>query len=260
MTFDNSRPREPAINAPGIILAVIGLILAVHALRGFLDPQTDLQVLVDYAFIPLRLYLGLWPESVADVGSALARDGTAAGDEQMAFARFLLSEGTSRPWTLLTYAALHGSWSHVIVNSAWLLAFGTPVGRRLGTARTLAILVIAAIAGALLHFAVHPLAVQPVIGASAAASGVMGAATRFAFGSFAMGIPANDTRLMTLTEIARTPRTAIFIAVWFGVNIVFGVFATQLDIAPGGIAWEAHMGGFVAGLLAMPLLDHVRRR
>lgn len=256
MTLNNRPRREPAINAPGIILAVIALILAIHALRGFLAAEVDLQVIVDYAFIPLRLYLALWPDGLADLGQSVARDGAVeAGIDRMEFARLLLAEGNSRPWTLLTYAGLHGSWGHVIVNSAWLLAFGTPVGRRLGTGPTLILLVASALAGALLHFAVHPLGVQPVIGASAAASGVMGAATRFAFGSLALGAPANDTRLLTLAEVFRNPRASVFIAIWFGVNLVFGVFATDLGLAPGGIAWEAHIGGFLAGLFLIPLLE-----
>ena len=53
---------------------------------------------------------------------------------------------------MLTYALLHGSWTHLVVNSVWMLAFGAPVARRFGTTRFFALLAFTAFTGALFHF------------------------------------------------------------------------------------------------------------
>jgi membrane associated rhomboid family serine protease len=79
-------------------------------------------------------------------------------------------------WTFVSYALLHGSWIHLGVNIAWMVAFGTPVLRRFGTVRFLVLSLVAAMAAAVLHLATHWGEFIPMIGASGAISGQMGAA------------------------------------------------------------------------------------
>ncbi|HMN88148.1 MAG TPA: rhomboid family intramembrane serine protease, partial [Bauldia sp.] len=55
-------------------------------------------------------------------------------------------------------------------------------------------------------------------------------------------------------------RVAIFLLVWFGLNLVFGLLPAGGGLASGAVAWEAHVGGFIAGLLLFPLFDPVPRR
>jgi membrane associated rhomboid family serine protease len=62
-----------------------------------------------------------------------------------------------------------------------------------------------------------------------------------------------------LAEVFRTPRAVAFVLVWFAVNLLFGLTEGLIPGASGPIAWEAHIGGFLAGLLAFPLLDPVGR-
>ena len=75
---------------------------------------------------------------------------------------------------MLTYALLHGSWAHVLVNSIWLVAFGPPIARRFGSVRFLLFFAMTAVAGALAHWAANPMDFSPLIGASAADFGADG--------------------------------------------------------------------------------------
>jgi membrane associated rhomboid family serine protease len=105
-----------------------------------------------------------------------------------------------------------------------------------------------------------------MIGASASVSGTMAAAMRFAFvrGSFlsfnrgdadtAARVPA-----LSLSRALRDPRVLAFLAVWFGVNIIFGVASIAIGLDGASVAWQAHIGGFFAGLLLFSLFDPVPR-
>jgi membrane associated rhomboid family serine protease len=125
---------------------------------------------------------------------------------------------------------------------------------------------ITAAAGALAHLVTHEHGVAPMIGASASVSGAMAAAIRFAFvqGSFlsfnrgdadaAAKVPA-----LSLTRALRNGRVLAFLAVWFGVNIIFGLGSISVGVEGATIAWQAHIGGFFAGLFLFSLFDPVPR-
>ena len=105
-----------------------------------------------------------------------------------------------------------------------------------------------------------------MIGASASVSGTMAAAIRFAFvqGSFlsfsrgdadaAAKVPA-----LSLSRALRNRRVLAFLGVWFGVNIMFGVGSIAIGIDGASVAWQAHIGGFLAGLMLFSLFDPVPR-
>ena len=67
-------------------------------------------------------------------------------------------------------------------------------------------------------------------------------------------------RLQSLFQALRNPRVLAFLAVWFGINIVFGIGAIAVGSAEQSVAWQAHIGGFLAGLLLFSLFDPVSRR
>jgi membrane associated rhomboid family serine protease len=262
------RPRrEPMLNAPLVVVATILVLFAVHALRSVLGEAIDLGLVLDFGFVPARLTLAFDPERINTIMARAAESLPGLDPEQrMAFARYVLADGETKPWTLATHALLHGSWSHVLFNSLWLLAFGTPVARRLGSARFLLLCLVCAVAGAAAHTLAHPDDITPMIGASGAISGLMAAATRFVFrrnrplaiiGAERSG--ADHAPAASLAEIARDRRILIFLAVWFGTNLLFGFAAAPLGLTEATIAWEAHMGGFVAGFLLFPLFDPVPR-
>jgi membrane associated rhomboid family serine protease len=173
-----------------------------------------------------------------------------------ALAQFILADPGAKPWTAVTYAALHGSWAHLLLNGVWLAAFGTPVARRCGGFGFAMLMLAAALGGAVTYAVVHPLSSAPMIGASGAVSGLMAAAARFVFApreaDFAPAPAGRPTQ--SLGELLRNRRAALFLAIWFGTNLLFGLVATPLGVTDASIAWEAHIGGFVVGLLLFPLI------
>jgi membrane associated rhomboid family serine protease len=165
----------------------------------------------------------------------------------------------------VTYALLHADLAHLGLNSIWLLPFGTALARRVGAGRFLLFMLVTAAAGAFAHLAVHFGEIYPMIGASAAISGTMAAAMRFAFqpGGPLSGWNLHDDAAYrvpaaSLLGTFRDPRILAFILVWFGINALFGLGGFPLDNGRA-VAWEAHIGGFVVGLLSFSAFDPVRR-
>ena len=255
--------REPIFNSPWVIVAVVGALLAVHGAIDLIGPDRADRVIAEFGFIPGRVTLAfapdLWPE--------LQRR---AGDSPQAWEQANLArgyvQGGAMLWTLLTYAALHGSWTHVGLNAVWIVAFGPPVARRIGAARFLALLCLTAMAGALAHYALNAKDFTPLIGASAADSGLMAAAARFMFQpGAALGAPTGFSRsggpervnvpAPGLRDLLRDRRAVLFIAIWLVTNFIFGAGAESFGLAEGPVAWIAHVGGFAAGFLLFPLFD-----
>jgi membrane associated rhomboid family serine protease len=240
------RPRrEPIFAVPSVVVALIAALIGAYAIFDFLAPPTQDAALSLFAFVPRRLTLALWLIHPIDALTRL---------------------DIAQPWTLITYAFLHASWTHVLLNSVWLVAFGPPVAQRFGASRFLAFFILTAIAGALTHWLFFQLDSAPLIGASAADSGMMAAATRFIFEPGApLGSPqgfslsareADSLRpAPRLAQLLRQRRPLGFIAIWMATNVVFGAGAQALGASDLPIAWIAHVGGFVAGLLAFPLFD-----
>jgi membrane associated rhomboid family serine protease len=267
---ESIRHREPIFSVPLVIVVVVGALLAIHACVTWLGPNDADAAYVDWGFIPGRLTVSLWPDRLAGL---IARSNV--DPEALAQARMwrvtAAGHGGARPWTLLTYALLHVSWAHVGVNCIWLLAFGPPVARRFGAARFLAFFAVTAIAGALAHWAWAPMDFGPLIGASAAVSGLMAAAARFIFqpgaplaggGGYSASAGGSSTRARaaSLRELFTDRRALIFIVIWMATNFVFGAGAQTLGATQGPVAWIAHVGGFVAGLALFPLFDRGQGR
>ncbi|MBV8964458.1 MAG: rhomboid family intramembrane serine protease, partial [Hyphomicrobiales bacterium] len=146
-------------------------------------------------------------------------------------------------------------WLHLGLNVVVLAALGTPVARRFGAARFLALFAFGAIAGALMHLIVHPTGVAPLIGASASVSACMGAAARFVFDPLARSGAAAPRLRQTLRN-----RTVIaFTLGWFIANAMSGLGANPSVLANASIAWEAHIGGFLLGFLGFAFFDRRRQ-
>ena len=250
--------REPIFNMPGVVSASVLILLAIHLIRTLvLSEEGDLGLLLDFALIPARWTLELDPTGVPD----LLRDATGPeGSARAALARYLVAEADPKWWTALSYGALHGSWAHVGLNSVWLAAFGTPVARRCGTGRFLALLGLGTIAGGVAHAFLNPTSVSPLIGASAGISALTAAAARFVFaptyGRF-WNRPdlAGPGPAQSIPELLRNRSAALFLAIWFATNLLFGLLSPPLGVVDASVAWEAHIGGFLAGFLLFPWFD-----
>jgi membrane associated rhomboid family serine protease len=242
------------------------VLVAVHAAFAWTSPSPQELILRDFAFIPGRLTVAYWPARAIDLLIRARTDPAALAQAREMWALRAMSGGP-KLWTLLTYAFLHGSWTHVLLNTVWLFAFGPPVARRFGAGRLLLFMATAAILSALAQWASTPMEFAPLIGASGAVSGLMGAATRFVFRPGAPLGPASLRRAEmeavppdTLRGILLEPRARVFLVLWFATNFVFGAFAQPLGLSDAPVAWVAHVGGFLAGLLLFPLFDRRRSR
>jgi membrane associated rhomboid family serine protease len=125
-------------------------------------------------------------------------------------------------------------------------------------------MLVVAAAGAFAHLITHRGAMVPMIGASAAISGFMAAAMRFAFqrgGPLSMFRSGADAGYRVpaapLTTALRDVRIIAFLAAWFGVNILFGLGSLAIPGLDQAVAWEAHIGGFLAGLILFALFDPI---
>ncbi|MEL6062095.1 MULTISPECIES: rhomboid family intramembrane serine protease [unclassified Methylobacterium] len=255
--------RVPVFNMPGIVTLSIGLLLAIQAVREFLLPDTwDISLVLDLALVPARWTLWFDPGQAAEVIRAAGDSGDPGLQAaREAFARYIAGEHAVQPWTLATYALLHGSWMHVIFNSVWLAAFGSPVARRCGAWRYGVIALAGTAAGGLLHVLVDPLSAGPLVGASAGISALMAAAARFVFQPPVSGYAGPPWQLPprrpveTIPELLRNRTAVSFLAIWLVTNLLFGLISVPFVGQSAAIAWDAHLGGFIVGFLMFPFLD-----
>ena len=227
------------------------VLTAIQIGRGFLSEEADFRWLIDLAFIPARELSWIAPsilEGLVERGPQGIDEGAVA---QYQLARYLLAESGPHPWSLLTYALLHDGWLHLGLNVVVLSALGTPVARRFGALRFTSLFVLGALAGALMHLAVHPAGVAPLIGASASVSACMGRRRA----SSSIRSPAAAPRRRGFANSLRNRTVISFTLGWFIANAMSGFGANPSVLANASIAWEAHIGGFLLGFLAFALFD-----
>jgi membrane associated rhomboid family serine protease len=205
---------EPLVNAPWAVVLLLTVIIAGYAAQSRLPIETAAAL---FALTPEHLADGHWER-------------------------------------LLTSQFAHGNWAHALLNAAFILAFGAPVARFFGPRAGGVILFFAfylacgALAG-LAFVGLHLAEPVALLGASGAASGLMGAASRLIAGHGTVG------------PILSRP-VASMAASWLVVNILMAVFGSALIPGAGdaAIGWEAHLAGFAAGvLLIAPFGWFVRR-
>ena len=164
----------------------------------------------------------------------------------------------SRPFhlaSLFTSMFLHGGWMHLIGNMLFLWVFGRNVEDLIGRGRFLLFYVLCGLAAAVMHVIVNPYSRVPTIGASGAIAGVMGA--------YLIKFPR--ARIVTLIPIFVFITTmeipaAFLLLYWFAIQFLSGIGSlAETDYTGGGVAWFAHVGGFIAGMLLIRLFPARRR-
>lgn len=231
--------REPVFNLPPVVLGLVVYLVFVHAMVAFVLPASASEWLLElFAFDPLRYH------AEPTLGAPLPGGLPAA------------------IWSFVTYAFFHANVPHLAFNLIWLVAFGTPVARRFGPWRFLTFFAFTAAGGALAHLATHIDEGTPAIGASAAVLGMMAAALRFVFE------PGGPLGLLRLSEadtyrvpakplaaMLRDRRMLLFLGVWFVFNGLSALPWLSLPGIEANVAWQAHVGGFVAGLVGFTAFD-----
>jgi membrane associated rhomboid family serine protease len=200
---DRRPPHEPVFNAPFAAVLLVALIVGGYALQS----RFPLEAVVEaFAFSPQALAQGRW-------------------------------------YTLLSALFVHGGWGHALTNGAFALAFATPVARFFGerpagTAVFFLFYLVCGVLSSLGYAAVHPNQAEPLVGASGAISGLMGAASRLIAGRGRVG------------PILSSPVLGMGLA-WVVVNLLVGVLGGGFlpGTAGAAVAWEAHVAGFVVGVL-----------
>jgi membrane associated rhomboid family serine protease len=150
---------------------------------------------------------------------------------------------------LVTNTFLHGGWLHLISNMWTLWLFGPAVEDRLGSARYLVFYLTCGVLASAAHVMFNPLSVVPALGASGAIAGVLGCYARlFPFARVVVLVP-----ILFLPLFFSVPAIA-FVGLWFLLQILQGTVELFTLSTGGGVAWWAHVGGFLAGLALGPLL------
>ncbi len=156
--------------------------------------------------------------------------------------------------TIFTSMFMHGGWFHLFSNMLALYIFGDNVEDRMGSQRYFLFYVICGIAAALVHVMFNPTSPIPTVGASGALSGVLAAYLLF--------FPS--ARVITLVPIFFLPwlvevPAVVYLGLWFLSQLANGLFSIMVNVqAMGGVAWWAHIGGFVAGLILAPFFRQRR--
>lgn len=220
-------PRTPIFNLPPALVATIALLAVIYAVQAlFLDNDTLDWFLFNFGFIPGRYSVPL------------------------------AEQGPQLYWTPVTYSLLHGSVEHILFNSLWLMAFGAPVVRRIGTFRYVVFWILSAVASAALHAVLNWGNMTLLIGASGVVSGLMGAACRFAFPGEQRPVrPAHLNARLSIVQSMRSRTVLIFMLLWLVGNALIAVGIPLIGDGSQEIAWDAHIGGFVFGFLLFSLFD-----
>lgn len=234
--LQSSPPRQPMFRAPAVVLWLIAVLAALHAGRVMTSAAERLDLLSDYAFIPARYSRAFLESHMLDPGTIW-----------------------DRALPFVSYMGLHNDWTHLVINCLWLLAFGPIVARRFGPALFLVFFIICGVAGALAYLAFNWGSPVPVVGASGAISGLMAAGLRM--------LPGQRPQWMSGALPGEAPlapilsrQILIFSGVWAAINLLAGLTGLGMGGERGLIAWQAHLGGFLVGLLLCAPFDALRPR
>jgi membrane associated rhomboid family serine protease len=205
--YDTVRSRRfPAINLMLILINVLAFLYEIQ-----MDPSALKEFIFEWGLIPARL----------------------------------LSDPSTAWVTIFASMFLHGGWFHIINNMWVLFIFGDNVEARMGGIRYLIFYLLSGVAAVLLQTYILPTSAVPMIGASGAVAGVLGAyLILFPHSRIASLVPI--LFIFTIIEIP----AVIFLLFWFASQLYSGLFAIQ-GSSGSGIAWWAHIGGFLFGIIMM---------
>jgi membrane associated rhomboid family serine protease len=152
--------------------------------------------------------------------------------------------------TLLTSMFLHGGWGHLGGNMLFLWIFGDNIEHRIGHVRFVVFYIVCGLAAGIAHILFNSGSPIPTVGASGAISGVLG--------GYLLLFPRNRVYVMTYGGVATVP-AVLMLGLWILLQFINGVGAVANTPETGGVAYLAHIGGFIAGMVLAPLFAAGRR-
>jgi len=205
-------------------MTIIALNVAAFLYQLSLDPQALQLFIYEHALVPARYFRPSW-----------------AGETG-------LSPTDLTPFVTNTF--MHGGFLHIILNLWTLYIFGPALEDRLGPVRFLALYLAAGVIASLAHAVVNATSPYPLLGASGAIAGVIAA--------YAVRFPYAWVRVLFIIVIIplffNVP-ALVFAGLWFFMQVVQGASELFNPFGASGIAWWAHIGGFIAGIFMLRLLE-----
>ena len=236
---------NPHRRFPWFTLMIIAMNFAVTAWMSALGETEVSEVALRYGFVPARL-------SQLDKGQPvdaplLARD-PRTGQPVKVRAVPLSTDGSNVYPTFFTTMFLHGGWLHMITNMWMLWVFGNNIEDRLGHLLFVGFYLMGGIVATLCYWVSDPDSVIPVVGASGAVAAVLG--------GYAVTYPTAKVRTLIfffLITIVDLP-ALLLLGIWFVLQVVSGLMGIW-GVVLEPVAFWAHIGGFVVGLILLPLLS-----
>lgn len=236
---------NPHNRVPWLTLIIIAANIAVTAWTSSLsEPDANL-VALHYGFVPERLtQVGSGQPVQAGMFQQLP------GRDRLVLVKHVqLSTAPAAVYpTFLTTMFLHGGWGHLIMNMWMLWVFGNNIEDRLGHFVYICFYLVGGVIATVCHWVVDPHSTVPVVGASGAVAAVLG--------GYAVTYPTAKVRTLVfffLITIIDLP-AMVLLGIWFVLQLGSGlIFLQGVPMEP--VAFWAHIGGFVAGMVLMPLLS-----
>ena len=155
--------------------------------------------------------------------------------------------------SIVTSMFMHGGWMHLLGNMLYLWIFGDNIEKVMGAGRFLVFYLVCGLAASFAHIAFGGGSTVPAVGASGAISGVLGA--------YLVLFPRNQVRVLTRGGIMSVPAIVV-LGFWILIQMISGLgsLTATSETAGGGVAYMAHIGGFVAGLVLAKIMTGWRER
>ncbi len=230
-------------NIPSRTTPIVNYVVMATCAGMFLLQLSTADLTEQLAMIPARVLGGEGDVMVRDMVEVTTRYGVEPRMTQRPALPAVVPE-----WlTLLTCTFLHGGWMHFLGNMWFLWIFGDNVEDRLGHGGYAAFYLGCGLAASATHLALSSASSVPTIGASGAIAGVMGAYLLL----YPRAQVLSLLPLFVFIQILVVPAW-LFLGIWFALQLLQGTFAIG-NLQSGGVAWWAHVGGFVAGVVAVLL-------
>jgi len=202
-----------------------------------------------YGMIPLRITK---PGAPVEIAVDAREVQTANGSQMEMITRPAAPSAVPPLLTMLTCIFLHGGWMHLIGNMWFLLIFGDNIEDRFGHIGYLLFYSLCGVAASGAHYLAETTSMLPTIGASGAIAGVMGAYLVWYPGAKVQAIVPLGVILQMMVVPA-----PLFLGLWFVLQLFSGI-GTAGGAASGGVAWWAHIGGFVVGAVIALLMGRTQ--